>query len=69
MHMLQSALVPAMLAAVGCGTYHSVEEVADAVVQVTETTEPDGCTHSRYNEKYAEFQEIYPALKAIHKGL
>ena len=59
----------AMLAAVGCGAYHSVVEVADAVVQVTETIEPDECTHTRYDEKYAEFQRIYPALKAIHKGL
>ena len=55
----------AMLAAVGCGAYRSVEEVADAVVRVTDTIEPDEHTQILYDEKYAKFKRIYPALKTI----
>ena len=35
------ALGGAMLAAVGCGQYSSVEEIAEKIVKVKETVEPD----------------------------
>ena len=55
----------ALLAAVGCGEYQSVEEIADAMVQVTSVAEPDAKAADRYDAAYARFQKIYPALKPV----
>lgn len=52
----------AMLAAVGCGAYASVREMAKAIVKVTDTTEPDGAIHARYNQGYAQFKTLYPSI-------
>ncbi len=54
----------AMLAAVACGEYASVEEAADAIVQVTETVEPDPLLAAKYQEQYERFEKLYPAVKA-----
>ncbi|MDN0032749.1 xylulokinase [Oscillibacter ruminantium] len=54
----------AMLAAVACGEYASVEEAADAIVQVTETVEPDPLLAAKYQEQYERFEKLYPTVKA-----
>lgn len=54
----------AMLAAVACGEYASVEAAADAIVQVTETVEPDPILAAKYQEQYQRFEKLYPAVKA-----
>ncbi len=54
----------AMLAAVSCGEYTSGEEAADAIVQVTETVEPDPLLAAKYQEQYERFEKLYPAVKA-----
>lgn len=59
------ALGAAMLAAVGCGVYGSVEEIAEKMVKVVDTIEPDPSIAAKYDEKYAQFKQIYPALKPI----
>lgn len=56
----------AMLAAVGCGAYKSVIEITDAMVEVTETIDPNEASRILYDEKYALFQRIYPALKSVY---
>lgn len=53
----------AMLAAVACGEYASVDEAADAIVRVTETIEPDTVLAAKYQEQYLRFQKLYPAVK------
>lgn len=53
----------AMLAAVACGEYASVDEAADAIVRVTETIEPDPALAAKYQEQYLRFQKLYPAVK------
>lgn len=53
----------AMLAAVGCGEYDSVQEAADQLVKVVDTVEPDAKLVAKYEAKYQQFREIYPALK------
>jgi xylulokinase len=63
------ALGAAMLAAVGCGTFASVEEAADKIVKVTGTVEPEPEIAARYEEKYQKFKQIYPALKDVYKIL
>ncbi len=55
----------AMLAAVACGAYPSVQAVCDAMVRVVETVEPDPAIAARYEERYQKFRKIYPALKPI----
>ena len=59
------ALGGAMLAAVACGEYASVEEIADKVVKVTETILPEPELVQRYDERYAQFKEIYPACRPV----
>ena len=59
------ALGGAMLAAVGCGAYASVEEAAAAIVSVAKTIEPEPELVAKYEERYQVFRQIYPALKGI----
>ena len=55
----------AMLAAVGCGEYASVEDAAAAIVRVVDTVEPEPELVAKYEERYQTFRRIYPALKGI----
>ncbi len=59
----------AMLAAVACGAYPSVQAVCDAMVRVVDTVEPDPAIAARYEERYQKFRKIYPALKPIFPGI
>lgn len=55
----------AMLAAVGCGAYQNVQEIAKEVVTISATVQPNAAAHERYNEQYLRFTKIYDALKTI----
>ena len=55
----------AMLAAVACGEYASVEEIAAKVVKVVETVEPEPALVEKYEERYQQFKRIYPACKPL----
>lgn len=59
------ALGGAMLAAVGCGEFASVEEAADKIVKVTSSVEPDAELTALYEAKYQKFKMLYPALKSF----
>ncbi len=59
------ALGGAMLAAVACGEYKDVEEAAAKLVKVTDTVEPTPELAAKYEERYQQFKEIYPACKAL----
>ena len=59
------ALGGAMLAAVACGEYASVEEAAEKIVKVTGTIEPEAELTAKYEERYQTFKQIYPALKEV----
>lgn len=59
------AMGGAMLAAVACGEYASVEEIAEKLVKVVDTVEPDPAIAAKYEARYAQFKEIYPALKPV----
>ncbi len=56
----------AMLAAVACGEYASVQEAADKIVKVVGTEKPDPALAARYDERYAIFKEIYPTVKPLY---
>lgn len=55
----------AILAAVGCGEFASVEEAADKLVKVVGCVEPDAELTAKYEEKYQQFKKIYPTVKCL----
>ena len=55
----------AILAAVGCGEFASVEEAAEKLVKVVGTVEPDPELTAKYEERYQQFRQIYPACKEL----
>lgn len=60
------ALGGAMLAAVGCGAYPDVKTIADKIVKVIDTVEPEPELVQKYEEKYEKFRRIYPTVKALY---
>lgn len=61
------ALGGAMLAAVANGEYSSVKDAADAIVKVVDTVEPDEELVKKYDERYAHFVKLYPAVKGLYR--
>ena len=59
----------AILAAVGCGEYDSVEEAAKKVVKVVDTVKPDSELVKKYEKRYKIFRQIYPNLKFLYPML
>lgn len=57
----------AMLAAVANGEYASVEEIADKFVKVVDTVVPEPELAAKYDLRYKQFKEIYPACKPIYE--
>lgn len=55
----------AMLAAVGCGEFDSVEAAAKALVKVVDTVEPDPEITAKYEKQYQKFRQIYPSVKDL----
>ena len=55
----------AMLAAVACGEYASVEEAASKLVKIVDTLKPDAEIAARYEERYHKFTQIYPTVKEL----
>ncbi len=55
----------AILAAVGCGVFGSVEEAAKKLVKVVSTESPEEKLVARYEERYRQFRKLYPALKGL----
>ena len=59
----------AMLAAVACGEYASVEQAAAKIVKVVDTVEPDPALAAKYEARYQQFKQIYPACKELFQKL
>lgn len=59
----------AILAAVGAGRFPSVEAACDALIRIRSTEAPDPRRQAQYDEKYAKFSGIYPALQGLFKTL
>lgn len=55
----------AMLAAVACGEYESVQAAADAIVEVVDSVYPDPELAAKYEDRYERFRQIYPACKPL----
>ncbi|HHX54885.1 MAG TPA: xylulokinase [Clostridiales bacterium] len=55
----------AILAAVGCNQYSSVEEATSKLIQITHTIKQDKNIVEKYNKKYEVFHDLYPTLKPM----
>lgn len=55
----------AILAAVGCGEYESVQDATAQLVKTAGTIEPDPETARLYDKRYEQFRQIYPAVKQL----
>jgi xylulokinase len=55
----------AILAAVACGEYASVEDAARTIVKVKKTIKPQKELVEVYQKKYETFSRLYPAIKGI----
>ena len=59
----------AILAAVGCGEYESVENASKSIIKIKEKIKPEADLVVKYEEKYQKFKKIYPALKDVFKEI
>lgn len=59
----------AILAAVACGEYASVEEAAEKLIRVVDTVEPEPELCAKYEKRYETFKKIYPALKPLFQTM
>ena len=64
-----ASLGAAMLGGVAAGTFKNAEEAAESMVQIKDTYYPDEGQSERYQEKYAEYRELYPVLKEYNHRL
>lgn len=53
----------ALIAGKAAGVYNSLQEAADSLIQVTQITQPIPENVEQYENTYALFRELYPALK------
>ena len=59
----------AILAAVGCGEYESVQAACEKLVHVVDTVEPDPVLVEKYEARYQEFRKLYPEVNfQIYEG-
>ena len=59
------ALGGAMLAAVACGEYATVEDAAAKIVKVIDTVKPEKGLVDAYELRYQTFKNIYPTVKKL----
>ena len=56
----------AMLAAVACGEYATVQECADKLIKIKSVTEPDPALVKKYAARYELWHKLYPTLKPLY---
>lgn len=59
----------AILAAVGCGEYASVETAVKSIIKIKEKIKPEADLVVKYEARYQKFKRIYPALKGVFKEI
>ena len=60
------ALGGAILAAVAAGGFKDLSEAAGKIVKIKETLEPKAELMEKYDEGYAFFRKLYPAVKGLN---
>jgi autoinducer 2 (AI-2) kinase len=65
-----TALGAAMFAGVGAGVFPDVATAARKVVSFEKTVDPDPETHSRYQELYGQWMQVYKGqLGLVEEGI
>ena len=59
----------ALLAGVGTGVYGSVPEACAATIRIDSRIEPIPANQVRYDEYYAVYRSLYPALKPAYDAV
>ena len=59
----------AMLAMVACGEYATVQAACDRIVHVASTVKPEPELVAKYEKRYQQFRQIYPACKQLFANL
>jgi xylulokinase len=59
----------AILAAVGCGLYETVDEACSKLIQVTASVDPIPENVEKYNKIYSVYNGLYPILKESFKEI
>jgi xylulokinase len=60
-----AAFGAALLAGVSSGAFADVAEAVSACVRVTDRTDPDPAWAAAYEDGYARFRALYPALRPL----
>lgn len=63
------ALGAAILAAVGCGLYKTVDEACKSLIRVTASVDPIPENIEKYNKVYSIYNSLYPVLKESFKKI
>ena len=59
----------AMLAMVACGEYATVQAACDRIVHVASAVKPEPELVAKYEKRYQQFRQIYPACKQLFANL
>ena len=59
----------AILAAVACGAFSSVQQAAQQLVHIKSSIEPEPALVAAYQERYEVFRGLYPAMKPLFPAL
>lgn len=59
----------AILAAVGCGLYDTVDEACEKLIKVTASVDPIAENVEKYSKVYSVYNELYPILKESFKKI
>lgn len=59
----------AILAAVGCGEYESVEAATQKLIKITGSTKPQKELAALYEERYKTYRKLYPSLKGLFREM
>jgi xylulokinase len=62
-----SAYGAALLAGIAGGTFSSAHEAVSSCVRTRETVEPNQAWARRYDEGYARFRALYPAIRGVEE--
>lgn len=64
-----ASLGVAMLAGHGAGIVPNLKEMAESVVKIRSTYEPEASRAAAFDERFATYREVYPALRTINHAL
>ena len=56
----------ALLAGMGAGHFSSAAQAAEEMLHLEQRFDPDPARAARYEERYALYREVYPALVGLH---